>query len=233
MSNTQVAYSQAELNALKRISDSTASSLGYGFVNPTQVSNLIAAGLIETNTSVPNPKDKAEFACRVLPAGREYLATLSVQAPASQPALNPFANSPVAAQAAAPASATTGPVFTRRKDLPVPAAKPRTRPPGFGKASKYPFDDMEVGESFHVPFSSFGADVKDPMKAMSASVAGANRKYTQIVQPVKQRLNKKGVGMVNKKGEPINESTKYREYVALKVDGTDSDGEGIRVWRKL
>lgn len=73
-------------------------------------------------------------------------------------------------------------VLTKGREL--PAAKPRGN-----SGSKWPFDEMEVGESFEV----FATDEKpNPVRDIASAVSHANKRYAVPVEG-KYKLNKQGM----------------------------------------
>lgn len=133
-----------------------------------------------------------------------------------------------------------------RTDIPPPpTAGPKRGPQG---GSKYPFDTMEVGASFHIP-SVAGQD--DPLASIQSSLSQAHQKFAvddldadgkQQMLESKEVVYKRGTdGKIEvKDGKRVIESStmvmkpkqKYtRTFVAAAVDASDPNGAGARVWR--
>lgn len=152
-----------------------------------------------------------------------------------------------AVRAVAPAPAAKG-GFEIDEDVKMPEGLSRRRAP---TESLYPFDKLNVGQSFHVPVS---ADNPEPATRLSSSVSGAHIRYSPVIKgadgqpemeeytsPVYQRTED-GKGYA--KGEDgkrikVGEETKTREkrgepertFRIVAVDATDPRGPGARVFR--
>lgn len=109
----------------------------------------------------------------------------------------------------------------------------------------YPFDKLEVGQSFHVAKT---AENPDPVNRLQSSVSGARVKYSVEVpgetETVKVKTYKKaedgkgfakdadGKRIVESETEVTRPKLKLtRDFVVKAVDATDPRGEGARVWR--
>lgn len=76
-----------------------------------------------------------------------------------------------------------------------------------GKTPKYPFDKLEIGQSFFV---------KDgEAKKLNSLVAAYNAKYSEATSETKK----------NRKGEDVPKMKQTRKFISRTVEG------GIRVWR--
>jgi len=122
--------------------------------------------------------------------------------------------------------------------VPMPGASTR------GRSGGYPFDKLEVGQSFHVAKS---ADNPTPADRLASSVSGARTKYSTdtgeteevTVKTYKKGENGKGFAK-DADGKRIVESeTKAtrpklkvtRDFTVKTVGADDPRGEGARVWR--
>lgn len=113
-----------------------------------------------------------------------------------------------------------------------------------GRSGGYPFDKLEVGQSFHVAKT---ADNPNPADRLASSVSGARTKYaedTGETETVKVKTYKKGE---NGKGfakdadgkrivESETDATRpklkvTRDFTVKTVGADDPRGEGARVWR--
>lgn len=123
---------------------------------------------------------------------------------------------------------------------------------GAQRGSKYPFDDLPVGKSFHVPAT---ADLPDPATALQSSLTGARRKYQEPVvdadghavmedhkvisyqiDPVTKKRVKGADGAWIKTGESVVKRQKQnntRDFFIVTVDATDPKGPGARVFRNV
>lgn len=137
-------------------------------------------------------------------------------------------------------------VFDIDDDVPMPTAKKKG---GGKKGSKYPFDKLNVGQSFHV---SATAENPNPETALASSLTGARR---QFAKPV---LNEDGspktetvtvnTYAVDAKGKRVkdannkwvvtgtasvtrNVTEQERDFVVAVVGADDPKGAGARVYR--
>lgn len=108
----------------------------------------------------------------------------------------------------------------------------------------YPFDKLEVGQSFHVAKS---AKNPDPVTRLQSSVSGARARYsvetgeTETVTTKEYQRNENGKGYAkDADGKRIVSATKEvtrpvtkvtRVFTVKAVDASDPRGEGARVWR--
>lgn len=126
---------------------------------------LVNAGHVQTGPDGENNT----IAVRALPAGIE---AAKIAAPA-----------PVAA------AAGSAPSFVIAANVPLPEAN---RGGNKGK-SIYPFDGMEIGQSFFIPVSS---KTPEPWKSLASTATSATRRYDEKVlengQPVKETVKVKG-----------------------------------------
>lgn len=141
------------------------------------------------------------------------------------------------------AAVAAAPKIAIRSDLAVPA---KTRKP---KAVKYPIDQLEVGQSFHIPLT---ADNTDPAASIQSTISGARAKYAEplfdadgkpIMETVHTREYEKGPDgkavkdangkRIVKTGNTVErQKTKIvRDFVVATVGANDPDGPGARVWR--
>jgi hypothetical protein len=124
-----------------------------------------------------------------------------------------------------------------RNDIPVPVKAPRK---AGRQGSKYDFDKLEVGGSFHVA-NSGNKTSAETLKAIASSMTGAKRKFavadgseTVVVKTYQKDANGKRVKPLVVTGTETVTRPKLRDtrnFVAAVVDAADPDGEGVRVWR--
>jgi hypothetical protein len=152
---------------------------------------------------------------------------------------------PAPAAAASPPPAASPLKIVVRNDLPVPEIVGRSR----GRASRYPFDTMQPGESFHIPKTAANPD---PAGAIASSLTGARLKYAEEVKDAagnvvteKVKVKQYQLGPDGKRvkdadghfiptGEVEVDKPKLnfvRDFVAATVGADDPDGEGARIWR--
>jgi hypothetical protein len=152
----------------------------------------------------------------------------------------------VNAQTATRAARSTTTVSANvRSDIPAPGKRK-----GGKKGSKYPFDTIEVGSSFHIPAT---LENTDPLYSVASSLTFARAKFSVPVidettgVPVLETVNvktyeKDDAGKIVKDAEghrvvaseasvtrPKMKLTK--DFTAAAVDASDPDGVGARVWR--
>lgn len=133
-------------------------------------------------------------------------------------------------------------------DIPPPALGGARRGPNGG--SKYPFDTMEVNQSFHIPKTD---EQPDPLGSIQTSISQAHAKFAvddldadgkqqmvQVIEKTYQKDTATGKIAVDADGHRIVTATstvmkpkqKYsRTFVGANVDATDPKGVGARVWR--
>lgn len=104
--------------------------------------------------------------------------------------------------------------FELETGVPMPAANR-----GSGE-SKYPFDAMEVNQSFHVP----ATDARPkPARALASVVSSATARYATP--------DPKGATRKNKSGKTVPVMVEQRKYVIRTVGADDPKGIGARVFR--
>lgn len=101
----------------------------------------------------------------------------------------------------ADAASESKPVFEIDDYVPPMPEKKRRGKGG----SKYPFDALKVGQSFHVPVT---ANMPNPVSAIASSLTGARRKYE--------------VPMLDANGKPVFET------VTVKTYAKDTNGKRIK-----
>lgn len=140
----------------------TQSELGYAYAKTEDTTPMIAQGLVEVNATLSD--EQGGFATRATQAGIDYLASVQPAAPAAGFA----ASAPVAA---AETVAKVRPSFSIDKGVPVPATRRFGSNPGI-----YPFDTMEVSDSFFVPATE---DRPNVAKSMASTISSANKRYKE------------------------------------------------------
>lgn len=139
---------------------------------------------------------------------------------------------------------SVGAVATREgidTGIPIPTKGRRGR----NGESKYRFEELQVGESFHIPVTP---DNPDPAARIASSITNFRMKYAVPVSPprmetVTQRKYKVGAdGKIAKdeNGKRIIESETMverpvtvltRDWIVASVGAEDPKGPGARVWR--
>lgn len=196
-----------------------ASETGYLMLTQAEGQDIVNNGFAVVDTSIVEGDTAA---VRLTEAGTAELAKQN-EAPAA-----------TATDAAAKAS------YDIDDGVPMPTGTVRR-----GREGGYPFDKLEIGQSFHVAKS---ADNEDPATRLASSVSGARVKYSVEVPGETETVTKKtykrgpdGKGYAkDADGKRIVESEETvtvpklkltRDFVCKSVDATDPKGEGARVWR--
>lgn len=147
--------SGVDIDLLSRVVDATKGN-SFLYLGTDESAGLVAAGLVETNASLVD--NFGGVATRATAQGMQYMADNQNSAPAAD----------AAASTAAPAAAAS-PSFVIAS-VPLPT---RTRS-NAGRSSQYPFDNLEVGQSFFVPASE---KMPNPRKSLASTVSSATRRY--------------------------------------------------------
>jgi hypothetical protein len=148
---------------------------------------------------------------------------------------------------AALAASTGAARFAIRSDIAVPVIKRGN--PALKRGPRvpiYPFDLLEVGQSFHVPVTPEDAE---PWKKIASSTNAANAKaLAKVVPEVMEtksirKLSKDAEGkpILDAEGKKVYTETQVTEpktyatkkFKCCKVGATDPDGVGCRVFRVL
>jgi hypothetical protein len=218
--NTLV-LSDADKALLQAIVTDTASAAGFRYVPQGVSTNLVAAGLVEINPAVSNADG---IGTRATPKGIETLNTNET---------------PVATASNVAAGAITKPTFTIDSGVALPNIKRNSG--GNGSKSAYPFDALELNQSFHVP-----ADGNNKLpRVIAAAVSNANARYakptgqSETVEVTKYQLDASGKRVkvdghfvkLGKKSVTRPQMKAEREFALRTVDANDIRGPGIRVFR--
>lgn len=181
---------------LKKIVDETSKN-GHTFCSVLEISELEKRGLVESNPDMQN--EDGDTAVRATMQGFDLIY------PDGSPEPEPTTQ---AVEEPAPAKTKGNTMFVIEDAIPVPAKTvKRGRAAG---SSKYPFHQLEVGQSFMVPATD---KLPDPAKSLASAVAAAIRVYaTQN-------------GTKTYKGREITAYTPTRMFEVRAVEG------GARVWR--
>ena len=172
-----------------------------GLFTPAAVHGpLVEAGLVEINPAMTN--ENGEVATRATQKGIESLDSAAIVVDNS--------NSETAA------TGKTEKVKSMLKienDVPVPAISGRGR-----GGNVYPFDQLEVGQSFFVANSE---SKPNAAKSLASTVSSATARYAVASED--------GATKTNKKGEVVPVMVKTRKFVVRRAE---EDGvKGARVWR--
>ncbi len=165
---------------------------------------LVEAGLVEINPGMTD--ENGEIATRATQAGIESLDS------AATVAYN-------ATSEATSATAVTGKtekaktMFKIEDAIPVPTISGRGR-----GGNVYPFDQLEVGQSFFVANSE---SKPNAAKSLASTVSGATARYAVASED--------GATKTNKKGKVVPVMVETRKFVVRSVE--ENGVKGARVWR--
>ena len=130
--------------------------------------------------------------------------------------------------------------FEIDSDVVVPM---RTRNVGAGRKSTYPFEQLEVGQSFHIPATE---ECPNPVKSRASLVTIANNKYAktngeyELVTVKTYAVDAKGNRLRNADGSYVPTGAKQvkrakktfeRRFSIFPVDHSDKRGAGARIFR--
>jgi len=147
-----------------------ATSAGsFTYTIPLQHSALVTAGLLEVNATIVDPNGKG-LATRATQAGIDQVTAYNAEQSGTQ------------TNTTAPKTAKLEFVI---EDGFVPQVKKRGNT---GGNTQYPFDQLQVGQSFFVPNSEKYPDVA---KSLASTVSSAIARY-EIAVPGQTRTNRKG-----------------------------------------
>lgn len=169
------------------------------YTSEAEHSQLLADGLVEINSSMVQG-DK--YATRATAKG-----IAMVDGPNSEWGAQTVAASDVGSVSAEDLAGSK-PSFKIEKGIEIPAIV------GRGKvATAYPFDDMQVGDSFFVD---------KPAKNLASTVSSANARYATEEKDAQGNT----IMRANRKGEQVPKLNYGRKYIVRSVPG------GSRIWRQ-
>lgn len=173
------------------------------FVPESVYAPLVEAGLVEINPGMTD--ENGNVATRATQKGIESLDSAATVAD----------NATSEATSATAATGETGEtqkvktMFKIEDSIPVPTISGRGR-----GGNVYPFDALEVGQSFFVPNSE---DKPNAAKSLASTVSSATARFAVPSED--------GATKTNKKGETVPVMVETRKFVVRAVEG------GARVWR--
>lgn len=198
------------------------------FLTKVQYEPFLVQGLAEINQSSMVADGSA--ATRLTQAGLQYATTNAITATATQSAEQAWASSTVTTPAGAPATVT--PIKKEHKprvhhprvdesfivEDKALAAKERK---AFLNTPKYPFEQLNVGQSFFVPNTEFRPEA---VKTMQSAVTSANNRFAE----------KTGEKRINRGGKEVDVLKLVRKFDVRAETVTGADGKeisGARVGR--
>ncbi|WCZ58265.1 hypothetical protein UFRH5_47 [Pseudomonas phage UF_RH5] len=158
------------------------------YTSPAVHGPLVEAGMVEINPAMTN--EAGEIATRATQKGIEEMNQNTETGTAA-------ASAPVATS------------FTIEDNVPMPTGSGRGR-----GGNVYPFDALEVGQSFFVPNSE---EKPNAAKSLASTVSSATARFAVPSED--------GATKTNKKGETVPVMVETRKFVVRAVEG------GARVWR--
>lgn len=171
---------------------------------------LVEAGLVEINTAMTN--EAGEVATRATQKGIDSLQPNGDNTSEASEASEASANSETAATETGKTQKVKT-MFKIENSIPVPTISGRGR-----GGNVYPFDELEVGQSFFVPNSE---DKPNAAKSLASTVSSATARYAVPSED--------GATKINKAGETVPVMVETRKFVVRSVE---EDGvKGARVWR--
>jgi hypothetical protein len=200
--------SPAELKKLTKIAEAQLVEPWYTLVKEKAAKNLLKLAFIECNLAIGDAD--SGFATRATQAGLDYLESLKEpEVPNLFPEcdnLDPvLTTEEIPLALVVPEEAGTYEVgqaapsrFELESNIPLPKSRRRVQ------TMKYPFDVMEVGQSFHVAPTEKNPS---PSKSLASTVSSAKNRYKDSA------------------GNPT------RNFVIRTVDSSDPKGPGARVFR--
>lgn len=162
------------------------------YTRPEVHGPLVEQGFVELNPAGPN--ESGETLTRATQKGIESMNT---------------ATNTAAPAASAPASAAS---FAIEDGIAMPTASGRGR-----GGNVYPFDALNVGQSFFVPNTEYKPNAA---KSLASTVSSATARYAEVVE---------GQFKTNKKGEQVPVTRETRKFVVRSVE--ENGVKGARVWR--
>lgn len=174
------------------------------FVPESVYAPLVEAGLVEINPGMTD--ENGNVATRATQKGIESLDSAATVA----------YNATSEATSATAATGETQKVKTMFKiedSIPVPTISARGR-----GGNVYPFDQLEVGQSFFVANSE---DKPNAAKSLASTVSSATARYAVASED--------GATKTNKNGETVPVMVETRKFVVRSVE--ENGVKGARVWR--
>ncbi len=196
------------------VSATTDPARGFLYVSREVYEPLVEQGLVEVNGDMVN--ENGEVAARATQIGVEsvdknqkptklqIVETSQHQNIQTHPDLIPNSTESKTQMKEGTFQLTAG--------IPVPSVSGRGR-----KGSSWPFDEMEVTDSFFVPNTE---DRPNAAKSMASSVSAATARYAEVIE---------GQFRTNKNGAQVPATRNTREFT---VRAWEENGvKGARIWR--
>ena len=225
--------SESSTKALLTIAES-----GDGYLTQTAGQELMNEKLINvTQPARASEDDPTAFHCTITQEGQKMVNSLSsTTAPIPAP--------PVPQAPSTVVSSTSTSDFAISSDVELPPIKRGGGGNRGPRKEKYPFSQLEIGQSFHVPA---GENIDKTARSISTQVSNANKASRIPATPpatekvMKRRAKRDADGntikdATGKKIQEMYESTEpvmvqTKNFVSRKVNESDPQGVGIRVFR--
>jgi hypothetical protein len=144
-----------------------------------------------------------------------------------------------AGRAALASSGNSATSFEIEDNIPIPTSTARR-----GRTGGYPFENLNEGQSFHVPVKE-GEEPADVAARLQSSVSGARARFSEETgesETVQRKVYQKDAAgeFVKVDGKRVVESTEdvtrpktrlTRDFTVKPVGADDPKGPGARVWR--
>lgn len=218
---TLIAVSMLPL--LAALAEATRSGeTAFLYVDEGDAKTLYDAGLALVDTNTRN--DDKQVAVRLNDAGLAY-----AEKNPAEPDNNVLSNqgNSDAKEASDKKRQSTGYVRPAVIELDKSVQMPSVSRGRAGETS-YPFDTMEVGDSFHIAATNAN---KDPAKSVASSVSTANIKYSREKKDENGNVITKPRKVRNGEIKHFPEREPIKQFTIRSVDASDPKGVGCRVWR--
>lgn len=186
----------------------TAGGVGYDFVTEAEGAGLVAAGLIEINPAITDG---------------DRVAAITTEAGAKLAQEHAGDDKAAAEEAKAKFEI----------DDNVPLAPKRRGGNTNAREAIYPFDALNVNQSFHVPVST---KMPKPARSLASAVSAATAKYAVEVKDANGQTVMEPFERKDKAGTVIETGTRpkmqnTRVFTVRAVDASDPRGPGARIYR--
>lgn len=196
----------AETVAVIGLAEIVAAGANGMFVPESVYAPLVEAGLVEINPGMTD--ENGNVATRATQKGIESLDSAATVA-------DNATSEATSATAATGETQKVKSMFKIEDSIPVPTISGRGR-----GGNVYPFDQLEVGQSFFVANSE---DKPNAVKSLASTVSSAIARYAVP--------SADGATKTNKKGETVPVMVETRKFVVRSVE--ENGVKGARVWRTL
>lgn len=203
--STETSVSTGPVVTLAEVVEATKAN-SFVYTSPEFHTALVESGDVEINPEITDPN--GNIATRATEKAMNPMTDPVIQ---TDPVTAPVVDTPVAVKAK--------PTFEIKKGE-IPEKVRAVGASRAGRTPVYPFDQLEVGEYFFVPNDPAAKAVA--AKSLASSVAGANERYSEVIEG-ETRKNRKG--NVVPATKPVR---KFKIYDTVEtVDGVEVKGAKI------